>query len=54
MPSIVNEPEINVNTPDGQRSIFNPLFNYTFHPHPSAQDFPPGGVSYSLSHNALV
>ena len=41
MPDPVNDPMITINTPKGTLSIVNPLYNYTFHPHPSATDFPP-------------
>ena len=40
MPDPVNDPMITINTPRGTLSITNPLYNYTFHPHPSAADFP--------------
>lgn len=40
MPDIVNQAVININAPDGTQSIVNPLYNYTFHPQPSAADFP--------------
>jgi len=39
-----------INTPKGRQSVQNPFYNYTFHPHPSAADFPPGdGISQFLS-----
>ena len=41
MPDPVNDPMITINTPQGTLSMVNPLYNYTFHPHPSAADFPP-------------
>ena len=41
MPDPVNDPMITITTPQGTLSITNPLYNYTFHPHPSAADFPP-------------
>lgn len=41
MPDPVNDPLITVNTPNGSQSIINPLYNYTFHPQPSASEFPP-------------
>ena len=41
MPDAVNQPMININTPEGLMNIVNPLYNYTFHPQPSAADFPP-------------
>lgn len=40
MPDPVNDPMITINTPQGTLSMINPLYNYTFHPHPSAADFP--------------
>ena len=40
MPTLVNNPTISINTPTGQRNIDNPLYTYTFHPQPSASDFP--------------
>lgn len=46
MPSVVTDADITINTPKGQQTIANPLTGYTFHPHPSAGDFPPSdGVS---------
>jgi len=41
MPDVANQPMININAPGGTQSIVNPLYNYTFHPQPSATDFPP-------------
>lgn len=41
MPDVTNQPTIAINTPTGPQSISNPLYNYTFHPQPSAPDFPP-------------
>ncbi|MCJ1229614.1 hypothetical protein MMC12_006283 [Toensbergia leucococca] len=41
MPAIVNSPMINVTSPQGPTFMVNPLYNYTFHPQPSASDFPP-------------
>lgn len=41
MPDEVNQLMINVNMPQGQMDVVNPLYNYTFHPQPSAMDFPP-------------
>ena len=41
MPDPVNDPMVNINTPKGQQNIVNPLYNYTFHPQPSASGFPP-------------
>ncbi|CAD6586306.1 MAG: hypothetical protein ASARMPREDX12_002329 [Alectoria sarmentosa] len=41
MPDLVNSPMISVNSPHGVMNIVNPLYNYTFHPQPSAADFPP-------------
>ena len=40
MPDPVNDPTITINTPQGPQSISNPLYTYTFHPLPSAPDFP--------------
>ena len=40
MPDAVNQPYLSVNTPQGRMSIANPLYRYTFHPQPSASDFP--------------
>ena len=42
MPDLVNEPTISINTPSGSQVIVNPLYNYTFHPHPSSSEFPSG------------
>ena len=41
MPDIVSTPQISVNSPNGNTTITNPLYNYTFNPQPSASDFPP-------------
>lgn len=41
IPDPVNDPMISINTPTGVQNIVNPLYNYTFHPQPSASDFPP-------------
>jgi len=41
MPDPVNDLMITVNTPQGALDMVNPLYNYTFHPQPSASDFPP-------------
>ena len=41
MPDPVNDPMVTINTPQGTLSMTNPLYNYTFHPHPSTADFPP-------------
>ena len=46
MPEAVNQHHLSINTPSGRMNLINPLFNYTFHPQPSASDFPP---SESLS-----
>ena len=40
MPDLVNQPMISVNTPSGILNINNPLLMYSFHPQPSASDFP--------------
>lgn len=41
---------ITVNTPTGEQSIVNPLYNYTFHPLPLGTDFPTNqAVSIYLS-----
>ncbi|KAL8831655.1 MAG: hypothetical protein Q9191_000732 [Dirinaria sp. TL-2023a] len=41
MPDAVNQPIISINTATGPQTVVNPLYNYTFHPQPSAADFPP-------------
>ncbi|KAL2041570.1 hypothetical protein N7G274_005952 [Stereocaulon virgatum] len=41
MPDPINDPMITVNSPHGLVNMANPLYNYTFHPQPSATDFPP-------------
>lgn len=41
MPDVVNQPYVSINTPQGFMNVVNPLYNYTFHPQPSASDFPP-------------
>ena len=41
MPDLVNQQYISINTPQGRMSVANPLYSYTFHPHPSTSDFPP-------------
>ena len=41
MPDPVNDPMITINTPEGVQNMVNPLYDYTFHPQPSASDFPP-------------
>lgn len=41
MPDLVNQPTININSPHGALNMANPLYSYTFHPQPSAADFPP-------------
>ncbi|KAL8776949.1 MAG: hypothetical protein Q9213_008074 [Squamulea squamosa] len=46
MPPEVSQPTIYIKTPNGTVSVSNPLYNYTFHPLPSNDDFPPiGGPS---------
>lgn len=52
MPDPVNDPMINVNTPHGALNMVNPLYNYTFHPQPSASDFPPSD-SLSKYHSTV-
>ena len=55
MPDIVNKPVIYVNSPSGFQSVINPLYNYTFHPQPSAADFPPNdAVSDSCSDDFYI
>lgn len=44
MPAAVSKVTINVTTPTGPRMIANPLYNYTFHPQPSAAEFPPNDL----------
>ncbi|KAL9595867.1 MAG: hypothetical protein Q9219_006172 [cf. Caloplaca sp. 3 TL-2023] len=41
MPPEVNQPTIFIYTPNGTSNVINPFYNYTFHPQPSAVDFPP-------------
>lgn len=41
MPAVVSQPTITITSPQGPKAIANPLYNYTFHPQPSAFDFPP-------------
>ncbi|KAA6415653.1 MAG: hypothetical protein FRX48_00369 [Lasallia pustulata] len=41
MPSVVSQPTITITSPQGPKATPNPLYNYTFHPQPSAFDFPP-------------
>ena len=51
MPDVLNQPLININTPNGSQIVDNPLYNYTFHPLPSQPDFPNvkvGTCSYSI------
>jgi tyrosinase len=47
MPTVITQPNVYVNTPKGVKSITNPLAKYTFHPIPSADDFP---QDFPLSH----
>ena len=54
MPAVVNEPEIDINTPDGYHSVVNPLYNYTFHPQPSPQDFPRDDVVSYFGHDRIL
>lgn len=42
MPALVSEPSIEINGPGGRYNVSNPLYEYAFHPQPSAADFPPG------------
>lgn len=41
IPDFINDPTISINTPLGIQTVENPLYNYTFHPHPSEAEFPP-------------
>ncbi|KAL8714757.1 MAG: hypothetical protein Q9220_001270 [cf. Caloplaca sp. 1 TL-2023] len=41
MPAEVSQPFIQINAPNGNTEVINPLYNYTFHPLPSSSDFPP-------------
>jgi hypothetical protein len=52
MPDPVNDPMITVNTPHGAINMVNPLYNYTFHPQPSATEFPPSD-SLSQFHSTV-
>ncbi len=55
MPDVVSQPVITINTPKGSQSIVNPLYNYTFHPLPSAPDFPSNEiVSRSIESDKLA
>lgn len=40
LPFVVTSSQILVESPDGQRYIDNPLYNYTFHPGPEGNGFP--------------
>jgi tyrosinase len=40
LPSILSQRTILINTPNGVRSLANPLANYVFHPIPSGNEFP--------------
>ena len=52
MPHPGNDPTITVNTPQGLQTISNPLYTYTFHPLPSAPDFPADDTQ-SIYHSTL-
>lgn len=41
MPALVSEPSIAINGPGGRYNVSNPLYEYAFHPQPSAAEFPP-------------
>ena len=47
LPTILSQPTLNINTPNGVRSLENPLARYTFRPIPSANEFP---QNFPLSH----
>lgn len=53
MPDLVNSPMISVNSPHGVMNIVNPLYNYTFHPQPSAADFPPSDGLIAEYHSTV-
>ena len=53
MPDPVNSPTITVNTPHGIMNIANPLYSYTFHPQPSAADFPPSDGPIAKYHSTV-
>lgn len=53
MPDSVNSPMISVNSPHGAMNIVNPLYNYTFHPQPSAPDFPPSDGMIAKYHSTV-
>ncbi|KAF6229867.1 hypothetical protein HO133_004204 [Letharia lupina] len=53
MPDPVNSPMISVNSPHGVTNIVNPLYNYTFHPQPSAVDFPPSDGMIAEYHSTV-
>lgn len=53
MPDPVNSPMITVNTPHGITNIANPLYSYTFHPQPSAADFPASDGPIAKYHSTL-
>ena len=44
MPDLTNTPSITINSPRGLCNVSNPLYDYTFHPQPSAADFPPRDI----------
>ncbi|KAL8989238.1 MAG: hypothetical protein Q9169_008402, partial [Polycauliona sp. 2 TL-2023] len=43
MPPEVNQPTIYIKAAEGTVNVPNPLYSYTFHPLPSADEFPPIG-----------
>ena len=53
MPDPVNSPTISVTSPYGVINIANPLYSYTFHPQPSAADFPPSDGTIATYHNTV-
>ena len=53
MPDPVNSPTISVNSPYGIMNIANPLCSYTFHPQPSAADFPLSDGTIAAYHSTV-
>ncbi|MCJ1262196.1 hypothetical protein MMC22_002066 [Lobaria immixta] len=54
MPDLTNTRWITINAPHGRRNVSNPLYEYTFHPQPSAADFPPDdSTQVSLYHHSV-
>ena len=53
MPDPVNDPTITVHSPQGVVTIANPLYSYTFHPQPSAADFPPSDGPLAKYHSTV-